>query len=103
MGLSFDSPGDIMHTLSPYTQHLTQLTFKGKLPNNMESFFDGISTRMLEDIHLVDALTPEELLPVVRNLPTLGKLAKLMLPVSREFVVSAKSSSVLDYLQSCHF
>ena len=103
MSLSFDSPGDIIDSLSPYTQHLTELAFSGKLPNNMEPFFNGISTHypMLEDLSLYYALTPEELLPLVENLPKLGKLAKLILYFGREFLKAAKSLLVLDYLRSC--
>ena len=105
VSLSVDFPGEIMPTLIPFTQHLTELTFKCKLPCNKESFFNGISSHntMLEDLRLSCPLTPDELLPLVSNLPKLGKLARLSLPFGREFLADAKikSLSVLEYLQSC--
>ena len=80
-----------------------ELVFSSKLPNNVESFLNLICTHnvMVESLRVEYALTPEELLPLVRNLPTLGILAKLILSISREFLVSAKVSLVLYYLHSC--
>ena len=77
MSLGIEDPGDIMHTLNPYTQHLTKLTFRGELPNNIELLFSGISIHnpMLEDLVVHCDLTPEELLPLVSNLPKLKNLA----------------------------
>ena len=98
-----DYPSDIMHTLSPYTQHLTQLTFRGKLRNDVELLFNGISIHhpMLEEIVVRCDLTPDRLLSLVGSLAKLGKLAKLELTLNNNFFKDAKSFSMLDCLQSC--
>ena len=75
----------------------------GKLPNNMEPLFNGISTLnpVLEDLDVHCALRPSELLPLVSNVQKLGNLAKLALSFGKEFLDDTKSLSVLDYLRSC--
>ena len=48
--LQFDSPCDMMHTLIPYTQQVTEVIFKYGLSSSMKSFLNDISTHtpMLE-------------------------------------------------------
>ena len=105
MRLEITNPSDIMHTLIPYTQHLTQLTFCGMLPNNMKSMFDGISIHnpMLEDLNVKGCyLTPDELSALVSYLPKLGNLEKLTFSFNEMFLNDAMSLSVsLDCPQTC--
>ena len=103
--LDIVNPSDIMYTFIPYTQHLTQLTFCGNLPNNLESLFNWISIHnpMLEDLDLdVQCyLARNELLPLVSNLAKLGNLVQLELALNEKLLDNAKSLSAFDCLQSC--
>ena len=103
MRLIIMNPSDIMHPLSPCTQHLTQLLFLGKLPNHIESLFKGISTHnpMLEYLAIGCVPTPGELLPLVSNLSRLVNLEKVRLHFGPKLFEDAKSLAVIDYLQSC--
>ena len=85
--LDIVDPDDIMHILSPYTQHLTELTLDGKLRSILASLLNGISTHnpMLENVNVRCALTPEELLPLVSNLPKHGNLVKVILSFDIKF------------------
>ena len=104
MYLDITNPSD-MHTLSPYTQHLTQLTYRGKSSKTPESFLNGIPIvyPMLEDFDVLCHVEHDELLCLVNVLPKLGNFAKLKLTFHVELLEDAKSVSVLNCLQSCSF
>ena len=102
MCLTFDNPNDITHTLSPYTSHLTEVTCESKL-DYMKSIFNEIFTHssMVKEFRVYHDLTPEELLPLVSNLPKLEKLVKLVLSFSNRFLQDVTNLSVLNRLRSC--
>ena len=104
MTLDIVNPSDIiMHNLSPYTQHLTELTFRGQLPEHTELLFERFFTRhpMLKSLNVSCPLTPTELLALVKKLPKFENLAQLELRFGSMFFENTKNLLILALLQSC--
>ena len=90
---------DIMHTLSPYTRHLTKLTFKSMPPaGSTESLFEGIFTNnpFLKDLEVL-SVQSQELLALVNHLPKVRNLASLALAIDLVHCENAKSYSLTPH------